>query len=387
MKIQSHINQSTQDFILGFYESNRQTIRGFWHILMWIAVYFLLIRSTAPRIFEDNTKVINTASFVDLLQTIVLYYLIGYYIFPRLFYQRYYATLLLSLVFIFFCVYQLNYNLFYYLASISTQNQQRNTYAIKIATMLKESGWLGCFTNLRISLWNLSYGFFLPMLLLVFKAFRDIITYQKRIVTVERDKFELELSFLKAQVNPHFLFNTLNSIYADIFDTNEKAADLVLRLSELMRYNLYETDSPKIALDKELAYIQNYLDLERNRLSDQYVVIDYKQSGNSSIFQITPLLLIAFVENAFKHGIKGTTEPAYVQVRTSLLEDQLIFQVENSIPLKRPLGEPDKKSGGIGLDNIRRRLEALYKGNYELITNIAATTYTVTLKIKVEPLP
>lgn len=229
--------------------------------------------------------------------------------------------------------------------------------------------------------------FFLPILLLVFKAFRDLINYQKRIITVERDKFELELDFLKSQVNPHFLFNTLNSVYADVFDTNEKAADLILRLSELMRYNLYETNLPKIALDKELAYIQNYLNLERNRLSDRYVVIDYEQSGQLEQYQIAPLLLIAFVENAFKHGVKGATEPAYVQVSASVTAGQLLFRVENSIPDKLPVGEPDRKSGGVGLNNVRRRLDTLYKDNYELVVTTSEGRYEVTLILQVEVLP
>lgn len=162
MNVQSPTNQSIRNSFLGFYESNRQMFRILYHVLMWVVVHFVLIRSTASRIFEDNIQVINTATFIDLLQTIALYYFIGYYVFPKLFYQRHYTKLLLVLVIIFFGVYQLNFHLFYHLASISNHIQQNGkiTYAIKISNMVQESGWLGCFTNLRISLWNLSYGFF-----------------------------------------------------------------------------------------------------------------------------------------------------------------------------------------------------------------------------------
>ncbi|QJD81041.1 sensor histidine kinase [Spirosoma rhododendri] len=190
------------------------------------------------------------------------------------------------------------------------------------------------------------------------------------------------MSFLKAQVNPHFLLNTLNSVYARIFEADQQAADLVLHLSELMRYNLYETDQPRIGLDKELAYIQNYLDLERNRLSGQDVLIDYEQSGEPAHYQIAPLLLIAFVENAFKHGVKGATQPAYVQVRAEVdTAGQFIFAVENSLPSRQPVALGAGRSGGVGLANVRRRLEALYAGHYSLITQADETTYTVTLTI------
>lgn len=378
--------------LFALYERHRQVFRIAGHVLMWLAVYLLLIRITYPKIFEDNEMVGRVASFAALFEAIALYYAIGYYVFPKFFYKRDYAKLLLILTIVFFMIYQVNYLLFYYLNSISNKINKDGgaTYAKKIFTMVQEAGWLGCFFNLRAFLWNLSYNCFLPIIMLVTKGFRDIIDYQKRLVAVERDKFALELDFLKAQVNPHFLFNTLNSVYARVFDSDEQAADLVLRLSELMRYNLYETDVEKIALDKELGYVQNYLDLERNRLSDQYVVIDYDQSGESSMYQIVPLLLIAFVENAFKHGVKGATEPAYVQVSAIVGEGQLVFRVENSVPARREIptielsANSTKKSGGIGLSNVRRRLDALYQGRYELVVTPAHSSYAVVLTMQVE---
>ena len=378
--------------LFAFYERHRLVFRVGGHVAMWLAVYFLLIKDTYPRIFEDNERVGSVASFAALLQAMVLYYSIGHYVFPKFFYKRDYAKLFLILATVFFVIYQVNYLLFHYLDSISNKVRPdgKLTYVRKIFRMVQEAGWLGCFTNLQVFLWNLSYNCFLPILLLVIKGFRDIISYQKRLVTAEKDKFAMELSFLKAQVNPHFLFNTLNSVYARVFDSDEQAADLVLRLSELMRYNLYETDVAKIVLDKELGYIQNYLDLERNRLSDQHVIIDYEQSGNPSAYQIAPLLLIAFVENAFKHGVKGAIKPAYVQVSAMVTAGQFVFQVENSMPhrweprVTESLTKSNKKSGGIGLDNVRRRLDALYKGRYELIITPTEDTYTVVLKMQLE---
>lgn len=258
--------------------------------------------------------------------------------------------------------------------------------------LFEKAGVFGFITDASVSFYSFLWSFPFAIMVLIVRAFRDILNLRLKNLQLEKDKINLELDFLKAQVNPHFLFNTLNSVYARVFDSDEQAADLVLRLSELMRYNLYETDVEKITLDKELSYVQNYLDLERNRLSDQYVVIDYNQNGDPSTYQIAPLLLIAFVENAFKHGVKGATEPAYVQVSATITEGQLVFQVENSVPRKRKTApveasaEPDRKSGGIGLGNVRRRLEALYKGRYELVVTPAEDSYTTALTIQVEPL-
>ena len=135
-----------------------------------------------------------------------------------------------------------------------------------------------------------------------------------------------------------------------------------------MRYNLYETNQPRVDLAKELAYIQNYLDLERNRLEGQPVVITYNQSGDVAPYQVAPLLLIAFVENAFKHGVRGGDKNAFVRVQADVTDHRLVFMVENSVPPSRQVAnDPVKKSGGVGLDNVRRRLGTLYPNQHELI--------------------
>ena len=380
MNTQSFTAQSIQNL----YANQYRAFRLFGNIGLWLVIYFVLIRGPFARIITDNEQVTTIATVGVFVQTILLHYFIGFYVFPTYVYKRSYGKALLFLLICFFITYQTNYLLFYYLDALSAAGHQDGEirYVRKIFAMLQNAGWLGCFTNLRVSLWNLSYNFFLPVLTVAFKAVTDIISYQRKLVIAERDKFALELNFLKAQVNPHFLFNTLNSVYSRIFDVDEQAADLILRLSELMRYNLYETDLPKIALDKELAYIQNYLALERNRLADQPIVIDYEQSGQPETNQIAPLLLIAFVENAFKHGIRGATAPAYIQVSADVAENQLVFRVENSIPARWVSAAEGKKSGGIGLVNVRKRLDALYQNQYTLTITPSESMYQITLTIQ-----
>jgi len=375
-----------QTILLTFYTDHKKAFRVITHGLLWVVLYVLIGYNLAPSIFKDNATVVNLGALAIFSETVALYYLIGYWLFPRYLYAGRYGYFLAAVLGLFLVVYWINYASLHAMLPLSNSGRGgQETYVRRIDKLLREAGWLGCFTRLPVFLWNYGYGFFLATLTLVAKAIKDLIGYQRRLVVMERDKFALELSFLKAQVNPHFLFNTLNSVYARVFDTDEQAADLILRLSELMRYNLYETDLPRIALEKELAYLQNYLNLERNRLAQQYVTIDYQESGDARPYQIAPLLLIAFVENAFKHGVKGTRPGTYVQVRVTVgAGGRLVFAVENSVPPKRAVGESASKAGGIGLVNVRRRLEALYPGQYALVITPGEGQYAVNLTLQLE---
>ncbi|WP_170108685.1 sensor histidine kinase [Spirosoma oryzae] len=290
----------------------------------------------------------------------------------------------------FYIIHLFTYTLLYYLHNYNPINNQ---YIDTRWHLFESAGLLGCFTSPRVALINVVFTSNVALIYLVPKVAKDLVVILSRSLQLEgdklrleRDNLDLELNFLKAQVNPHFLLNTLNSVYARIFEADQQAADLVLHLSELMRYNLYETDQPRISLDKELAYIQHYLDLERSRLAHQPVLIDYEQSGQPAHYQIAPLLLIAFVENAFKHGVKGATQPAYVQVRADVdTNGHFTFTVENSLPDSKPsASRPEARSGGVGLVNVRRRLEALYAGLYTLDATADRPTYTVTLTMELE---
>lgn len=400
-----NVQTISRPVLFAFYERHRLAFQVAGHIMMWLTIG-ILSRYVVSLYVNDNQFVFLTDTLLVAGQNIVVYYIFSRFVFPKYLYTLRLVPLIISIIVIFWVVYATNYIGFNYLSKYTTPPAGVQSYIIRLRDRLNSAGILGCFFNLRIAMWNFAYSMYIVSIFLFFKAAKDIVIYQTRSTRSERDKYklevdnlrlrqintDLELDFLKAQVNPHFLFNTLNSVYARVFDSDEQAADLVLRLSELMRYNLYETDVEKIALDKELGYVQNYLDLERNRLSDQYVVIDYEQSGNASAYQIAPLLLIAFVENAFKHGVKGATEPAYVQVSAAITDGQLVFRVENSVPRKRevaitqPSVELDRKSGGIGLGNVRRRLDALYRGRYELLVTPSGDIYTVMLTMQVEPL-
>jgi two-component system, LytTR family, sensor kinase len=356
--------------------------RSVWYrrVFGWIVFALVMRFVVIEKTYKDN-ELVNTYLSINLfLQTISLYYFFGYYIFPKYLYTFFASPFLLWFLCCYVTTYQINYWLISYLTQINSDYHIEKDWKL-----LQNAGWYGFFFDSGAAFFNFFYSFPFALILLIVRAAKDISSLRTRNLVLEKDKLNLELNFLKSQVNPHFLFNTLNSIYSRVFDIDEKSADLVLRLSDLMRYNLYETDLPRIGLEKELNYVQSYLDLERNRLSDQYVVIEYEQTGRPELYQITPLLLIAFVENAFKHGVKGTAEPTYVYVNADIVDSQLIFRVENSVPPRRigPISTA-VKLGGIGLANVRRRLDELYRNRHSLVIEPAEGIYVVTLTVQVE---
>ncbi len=192
---------------------------------------------------------------------------------------------------------------------------------------------------------------------------------------VENEKTNSELQFLKTQLNPHFLFNSLNAIYSLSAKNSKDTSEAIINLSELMRYMLYEADKDLVPLCKELEYIKNYVQLQRLRLSDSINVI-LKISGEDRNKVIPPLLFISFIENAFKYGTdyKGKT---YVGINLSIENGSIYFRVENKIGTFRK----QKKSSGVGLENIKNRLKLLYPDSHKLEVRNNGKTYSVDLNL------
>ncbi len=191
---------------------------------------------------------------------------------------------------------------------------------------------------------------------------------------LENQRLSAELSFLKSQINPHFLFNSLNSIYSLAYQRSETTPEAILKLSEIMRYMLYECNDNKVALSKELQYLQNYIDLQKIRFGNKSY-IDFKVDGKIEHQQIVPLLLIAFIENAFKHGIAN--DPlSPISLLIDMDADHLHFYIRN----KKHNNNRDI-IGGIGLNNVKRRLDLLYPGKYNLDITEDEQTYTCELSL------
>jgi two-component system sensor histidine kinase LytS len=197
---------------------------------------------------------------------------------------------------------------------------------------------------------------------------------------LDKKQKENELRHLKAQLNPHFLFNTLNNLYGLSVAESKKLPGLMLRLSELLRYSLYDTNQSFVPLKKELDYITNYVELEKIRLSDK-TDIKMDVSGSYTDQDIAPLLLIIFIENAFKHFSQAKNRPPFVHIVFRLNNKLLQLDIKNSI-------DPDytevkgESKGGLGLDNVKQRLDLIYSQNYSL--NIIRENDFFDVKLEIE---
>ncbi len=192
---------------------------------------------------------------------------------------------------------------------------------------------------------------------------------------------DAELKLLKAQLNPHFLFNTLNNLYGLSVVKSDKLPNLMLKLSDLLRYSLYETSSVLVPLEKEIKYLENYISLEKIRLEDK-TNINFKTSGDLSSFKIAPMLFIVFVENAFKHLGVLNKRKSKVDVKIFEENENIIFSCENTIDLTSEQNhELEKGKSGIGLQNVKKRLALLYADKHQLEILQNKEVYKVNLKL------
>ena len=226
--------------------------------------------------------------------------------------------------------------------------------------------------NYKVILIEFIYEFILITLFISITSFlkflRDWIDYQEdsiKFKETQRQKLEAELKLLRGQINPHFLFNTLNNLYALSLDKSEKTPGMILHLSDLMRYMLYECRDDSVQIDKEINFIKNYLALEKIRIGEK-ANIDIKIMGNTNSQQITPLLFIPFIENAFKHGVNKQLNNSFIKILFDLEKPGIVkFIIENTKDNKEH-AVVDKKYSGIGIENVKKRLSLLYPEKYSL---------------------
>jgi two-component system sensor histidine kinase AlgZ len=221
---------------------------------------------------------------------------------------------------------------------------------------------------------NLFTVIFLGMIRFVVEWFE----FEARKKNVENERLIAELNFLKAQINPHFLFNTLNNLYYLAYTKSSNTPEVIAKLSQMMRYMIYDSNYSLVPLSKEIEYMENYISLERLRLNDQ-IPIKMDVTGDVQQYRIAPFLFITFLENAFKHGVSNSNPKAWVNISVKLEGKTCIYEVENS-KIVSPKPEAEEKSG-IGLNNLKRRLELSYPGRFDLDVQDLADRYFVKLKI------
>ena len=200
---------------------------------------------------------------------------------------------------------------------------------------------------------------------------------QKREIDLTHQNIEIEMKFLKSQINPHFLFNALNNIYALSVIKNERTPEMILKLSDMLRYTLYGSESKKVKVAREIEYIQNFIEFQKLKMdSEPNIVVD--TSNCNSELLIEPMLMIPFIENSFKHGNIDNAKKGWLQVEVKTLGPILIFQVKNSLP---SIAINKDVVGGIGVENVRKRLDILYPNKYELNIQTTDSAFAVYMKI------
>jgi LytS/YehU family sensor histidine kinase len=208
------------------------------------------------------------------------------------------------------------------------------------------------------------------------KVIQQWLSAEKTKNEIETEKLNTELSFLKSQINPHFLFNTLNNIYSLAVAKSDATAGAVLKLSSIMRYVITDTKHHLVPLEKELQFIQHYIDLQKVRLTDKVEIV-FSISGDIEHKQIAPLIFIPFVENAFKYGI-STKETSVISIEVRADESKVILSVHNAIVTRQ---KELIENTGIGIKNSKRRLELLYPDKHELQVINENGHFTVKLTI------
>ncbi|HAS46266.1 MAG TPA: hypothetical protein DCS93_37645 [Microscillaceae bacterium] len=219
----------------------------------------------------------------------------------------------------------------------------------------------------------------------IIKVLKEAYQNQQVNQQINQERLENELKFLKSQINPHFLFNALNNLYSLILMQSNKAKDVVLKLSDLLSYMLYETNQQLVSLAKDVEYLQGFIELEKLRFGDELTVETHFE-GDLTHTYLPPMLLITLVENAFKHSIGDEDTLVHIRISLNCTHQQLVFEVENSLPpapahqAEDNLADGSKKRG-IGLRNVQRRLELLYPHKHTLEIHPTKNTYLVKMSV------
>lgn len=336
------------------------------HVIFWV-IYFLFTTFRWGSYFNDYEYAFKTTLLGFSIHMTLAYFNL-YYLMPKFIYTRKYIIYGLALITALFFMVIIKFNLTYYLVSnnVWPEGPQATTtltlnYVIEM--MLGELYVVAFAAAIKVTF--------------------DWIKEHKRLVDMEKLQLETELRLLRTQVSPHFFFNTLNNIYSLTIEKSEKAPKIILKLSELMRYLLYETKQKRQSLTKEIICLQNYLDLERIRYGDQ-LKINMDISGEIEDKKIAPMLLLSFLENSFKHGANKNTGIVKIDIAFNVIEEFLHFRVSNPISNETNNNAINSTRGGIGISNVKKRLELGYnEDEYYLDINNNGEEYIVNLKIKV----
>lgn len=330
------------------------------HIAFWSIVYLVWVIIFHARALTF-TKTL-TVQFCFLFFTAANYYLHATILLPRLLFKGNYLTYFLSAFLLL---------LLSSLARVPIAMYLNMQYFHSDGVL---PGFAPIFTDslLNIGVW--------VILFVSFRLLYDRLRLQQYAKNMESEKNRAEIDFLNAQFNPHFLFNSINAIYGQIDRSNPEARKMLLRFSDMLRYQLYECNTDRIPVEKEVQYLENYVSIQQSRKETSLQVSCEMDEALRGFF-IAPLLFVGFIENAFKYVSNREDQDNYIQIRLWRQEDHLHFFCLNS---KDDQIRPSIDHKGIGMQNVKKRLEILYPGAYSLALNEQDHFYEVRLKLKID---
>ncbi|MGA6119794.1 sensor histidine kinase [Sphingobacterium anhuiense] len=364
---------------------NRKTVIGL-HILFWSIFYYLMCFLNHLAIYDVGiTDKINLLANLDCLIAVILnHYLFFPILLSSIRKKKWISAILLVFLLYVFSILIANFPLYYMAHAFPDERLfilKYEYYGIQ--------NWKDIFSYKPL-LWAFSLVFFWNFASILIQTSIDLYRSQKEKLAVLQERNAMEMNFLRMQIQPHFLFNTLNNIYGMVLD-NERAANSVTKLSELLRFSLNGSKKEWISLEEEMLFLRNYIDLERIRHRPEKVKIKCSFSAvDAGKIKIKPLLLVNFIENAFKHGVNASVGNSWVDIQLEADVQSIRFYIANSQPL--PQGNVssnksirDLKSemdhSGIGLENVRRRLELEYFERYSLTIKETDEVYAVELTL------
>ena len=342
-----------------YWELNHPVLRIIQHLAFWVLSFFVFLYLFKTGAKPEKIDYVYTILFQLTLLPAV--YINIELLLPTLGNRKRILFYLLSLITIIILFAWINYNFF-------------DNWSAKV---FPDYFFISYFTFREIVLFFIVY-IIITMLLKLSKSWFLVSWLQKELLEKEKQKTVVELKALKAQINPHFFFNTLNSIYSMALDKDDRLPGTVLQLSDLMRYFLYVSRDNFILLEKDLTVVKEYIALQKLRSNPQ-LDIETKISGEISDQQIAPLLLITFLENAFKHGAKGSSGNTFIKLDIKVEKNKLNFTLENNKGIIDEVNTGDHN--GLGLENVKRQLELLYPGKHSLNIKDQPDRFVVVLQL------
>ena len=329
--------------------------RIWWHIIFWIVWYFFYIFTYSQGGFFEKTQYIYNLYLLPI--RIAATYSLIYWILPKfLFTKKYIPFFTITII----------HAILFGLAITYTLGYISGTRVQEILPFIRP----------------LVLNYQIPATAVAIYMFKRWYMIQQYTLNLQNEKLESELKLLKSQIHPHFLFNTLNNLYALTLKKSDKAPDMVIQLSNLLEYSLYSGREAEVELQEELKQLGGYMDLEKIRYGKR-LIIKTEISDNTEGFLIAPLLLLPFLENSFKHGASNDIESPFIELKVHMNDNRLHFYVRNSY--RNETGKTNKYKEGIGLKNVRRRLELLYPAKHELEIRQQENVFEVNLIMELKP--